>query len=71
MHGYLERLEDRLATLVMGLLQPSLKREEGQTLVEYALIIGVVAVGLVASLTALRTQIEGLFNVVSTGLAGA
>jgi Flp pilus assembly pilin Flp len=45
--------------------------EDGQTLVEYALIIGVVAVGLVASLTALRTQIEGLFNVVSTGLAGA
>jgi Flp pilus assembly pilin Flp len=45
--------------------------DDGQTLVEYALIIGVVAVGLVASLTALRTQVEGLFTVVSNGLAGA
>jgi pilus assembly protein Flp/PilA len=47
------------------------RAEEGQTLVEYALIIGIVAVGLVASLTALKTQIEGLFTIVSTGLAGA
>ena len=45
--------------------------EAGQTLVEYALIIGVVAVGLVASLTALKTQIEALFTIVSNGLAGA
>ena len=45
--------------------------EDGQTLVEYALIIGIVAVGLVASLTTLRGQIEALFTIVSTGLAGA
>jgi Flp pilus assembly pilin Flp len=47
------------------------REEDGQTLVEYALIIGVVAVGLVASLTTLKGQIEGLFTIVSTGLAGA
>ena len=47
------------------------RAEEGQTLVEYALIIGVVAVGLVGSLTVLRGQIEALFTIVSTGLAGA
>jgi Flp pilus assembly pilin Flp len=45
--------------------------DDGQTLVEYALIIGVVAVGLVASLTALRTQVEGLFTIVSNALAAA
>jgi Flp pilus assembly pilin Flp len=45
--------------------------EDGQTLVEYALIIGIVAVGLVTSLTTLRGQIEGLFTIVSNGLAGA
>ena len=47
------------------------RAEEGQTLVEYALIIGVVAVGLVASLTTLRTQVEGLFTIVSNALAAA
>jgi Flp pilus assembly pilin Flp len=47
------------------------RAEDGQTLVEYALIIGVVAVGLVASLTTLKGQIESLFTTVSTGLAGA
>ena len=47
------------------------RAEDGQTLVEYALIIGVVAVGLVASLTTLRGQIEALFTIVSNGLAGA
>jgi Flp pilus assembly pilin Flp len=35
------------------------------------LIIGVVAIGLIGSLTVLKGQIEGLFTVVSTGLAGA
>jgi Flp pilus assembly pilin Flp len=45
--------------------------QDGQTLVEYALIIGVVAVGLVASLTAFRAEIEALFTTVSNGLAGA
>jgi Flp pilus assembly pilin Flp len=38
------------------------EREEGQTLVEYALIIALVSIALVASLTALAGGITGVFN---------
>jgi len=38
------------------------EREEGQTLVEYALILALVSVLLVAALTALRGGIEGVFG---------
>jgi Flp pilus assembly pilin Flp len=37
-------------------------REEGQTLVEYALIIALVSVVLVLSLTALKDGIAGVFT---------
>jgi pilus assembly protein Flp/PilA len=36
--------------------------EEGQGLVEYGLIIALVSVLIVASLTGLRTGIEGVFT---------
>jgi pilus assembly protein Flp/PilA len=38
------------------------KEETGQTLVEYALIIALVSVLLVASLTALKGGIAGVFT---------
>jgi Flp pilus assembly pilin Flp len=38
------------------------KHEEGQTLVEYALIIALVSVLLVASLTSLKDGIAGVFS---------
>ncbi|HXH21454.1 MAG TPA: Flp family type IVb pilin [Dehalococcoidia bacterium] len=38
------------------------EREEGQTLVEYALIIALVSIVLVASLTALAGGIDGVFD---------
>ena len=37
-------------------------KEEGQTLVEYALIIALVSVLLVGALTALKVGIGGAFN---------
>ena len=39
-----------------------LKREEGQGLVEYGLIIALVAIGLVVALTALSGGLSGTFN---------
>ena len=45
--------------------------EEGQTLVEYALIIALVSVGLIAALTTLKTQIAGVFTTIGTALTGA
>ena len=38
------------------------RRDEGQTLVEYALIIALVSVALVVALTALGTDIKGVFE---------
>jgi len=36
--------------------------ESGAALIEYAMIVGLVAVAAVAALTALNTQIGGAFN---------
>jgi Flp pilus assembly pilin Flp len=41
-----------------------LRRAEGQTLVEYALIIALVSVMLVAALGFLRGDIEGVFTAI-------
>lgn len=45
-------------------------REEGQTLVEYALIIALVSVALIAALGALTGNITGIFNAIGTALQG-
>ena len=39
-------------------------REEGQTLVEYALILALVSIGSVIALGALSTGINGVFDTV-------
>ncbi|MGI8912394.1 MAG: Flp family type IVb pilin [Chloroflexota bacterium] len=43
-------------------------RERGQGLVEYALIIALVAILLVTALTLLKTQLSGVFSNISTSL---
>jgi Flp pilus assembly pilin Flp len=40
------------------------RRDEGQTLVEYALIIALVSVALVAALTLLKGDIAGVFQAI-------
>jgi Flp pilus assembly pilin Flp len=47
------------------------RREEGQTLTEYALILGVVAAALVAVLTIMTGGISQLFNTVVGSFPGA
>jgi pilus assembly protein Flp/PilA len=47
------------------------KREEGQTLVEYALIIALVAIVLVVALETLAGGIEGTFDTITEELGGA
>jgi pilus assembly protein Flp/PilA len=44
----------------------SLEREEGQTLAEYALILALIAVGVIAAVILLRNQISGIFNSVGS-----
>jgi Flp pilus assembly pilin Flp len=58
----------RLAVALGALSAPSFKREEGQTLVEYALIIGLIAIGLTAALIFLRGKIGDMFSSIATNL---
>ncbi len=47
-----------------------LKREQGQGLVEYALILVLVAVVVIAVLTLLGPQIANTFSMVTNGMSG-
>ena len=49
----------------------ALREEDGQTLVEYALIIALVSVALVGALTALKGNINSVFTAIGTALTGA
>jgi Flp pilus assembly pilin Flp len=55
-----------LARLAVGA-----RREEGQALVEYALILGLISVVAIALLSAIGTDITDLLSTVSTALASA
>ena len=57
----------RLA-LVLGGSIPSFKREEGQTFVEYALILALISVALTAALLTLQGKIQGIFTAISNDL---
>ena len=58
----------RFALAVTGVSTPSLKREEGQTFVEYALILAFIAILMVAVLGVLRGKIASLYSHVANGL---
>lgn len=45
------------------------KREEGQTLVEYALILSLVSIASIAFLGPLSDAINGVFDTVTSALA--
>jgi pilus assembly protein Flp/PilA len=47
-----------------------LNREDGQALVEYGLIIALVALVCIAGLTALGVSINGLLNSIATTISG-
>lgn len=53
--------------LVAGMV----KNEEGQTLVEYALIIALVSVGCIVTLGLVTGALNGVFTTIQTTLAGA
>ena len=48
----------------------TLKREEGQDLAEYALLIALIAIVVIVAVTGLGTQIQGVFNRITTELKG-
>ncbi len=46
----------------------AVRREEGQTLVEYALILVTISIGVLAAMTFLRNQINTLFTAIGNDL---
>jgi len=55
----------------MNLIQRLIKDESGATAIEYGLIAGLVAVAIIAALSALGTSLTDLFTSVSDELDGA
>jgi pilus assembly protein Flp/PilA len=52
-------------------MQELINREEGQDLVEYALLVSLIAIAAVASSKALGTGIASIFTTISTDIANA
>jgi Flp pilus assembly pilin Flp len=58
----------RLYAYITSLVPSSTGREQGQAMTEYALILGVLSIGLIVSLTALRDSIADFFGGASSTL---
>jgi Flp pilus assembly pilin Flp len=54
--------------IAMALSGAQIRREEGQTLVEYALIIVTIAIGLTGAMLFLHNQIAAVFTQIANGL---
>jgi Flp pilus assembly pilin Flp len=55
---------------VVGRVQ-AIREEEGQTLVEYALIIALVSIGCITALGVLTSALNGVFGTITSALNGA
>jgi Flp pilus assembly pilin Flp len=58
----------RLAQILGGFSLPSFKREEGQTLAEYAMILAVIAITVVVAVGFLQGQISSLFSSIGSDI---
>ncbi|OPZ71880.1 MAG: Flp/Fap pilin component [bacterium ADurb.Bin478] len=53
---------------VINFLRGLFSKEEGQTLAEYALILVLIAIAVIAAVTLLGGQIEAVFNAITAAL---
>ena len=53
----------------MHIVKSFLKDESGQSLIEYALVAGIIGIGAVVAMTSLRTKIATAFNSVGSQLS--
>ena len=56
---------------VYAALQNRLEREEGQAMIEYALILALISVVTIAVLRLIGVSVNGLFNKVNSALSAA
>jgi pilus assembly protein Flp/PilA len=49
----------------------SIKREEGATAIEYALMVALIAIAIIATVTALGGQLNTVFETIKNALVGA
>ncbi|MDF2857113.1 MAG: pilin [Neobacillus sp.] len=56
---------------MMNKLRALFTEEEGQGMTEYGLVLGLIAVGVVAVLITMRTEITALFNRAVAAVTGA
>lgn len=71
--GPVENRRKRLEMKVLGNLKKvaaRLNEERGATAVEYALIIGLVAVAIIAAVTALGGNIDSIIDSITAALPG-
>jgi Flp pilus assembly pilin Flp len=66
--GQMEQVKAVMNRMLIALAAPSLKREEGQTLVEYALIIVTISIGVTAAMLFLRGKIAQVFSDIGNAL---
>jgi pilus assembly protein Flp/PilA len=57
-----------VALTLQGLSLQSLKREEGQTLAEYAMILALIAIAVVTAVVLLGSKIGSLFSSVGSSI---
>lgn len=55
----------------MKLIKRLIREEDGQGMVEYGLILALIAVVVIVALTAMGTQIGDIFNTITGKLGGA
>jgi len=56
---------------VISVLRRLWKRTEGQDLIEYALLVGIISVGLIAMIGALGTSVTQMYATTSAALTAA
>ncbi len=52
-------------------MQTLMANEEGQDMVEYALVVALIAFGATAAMSSLSTELNSVFNSISSKLASA
>lgn len=64
----IDLLRVRLVLALSARSLPELRREEGQTLAEYALVITLISVGLIAIIAVIAGSLKGLFSRTSSAI---